>query len=189
VYFERNRYSVECRYAGRTVALRAYATRIVVVVDSLVIGEHAREFGRYKTVYNPWHYLPALEHKPGALRNGAPFKDWNLPASMTRLRERLARHSDGDRQFVEILSMVPLYGLDAVSGACATALEEEVVTSAHVVNLLHRAAQAPRPPLLQVPEALLLQHEPVADCARYDRLRVPLADPIQPCQEIPCKLN
>ena len=34
---------------------------------------------------------------------------------MTRLRERLARHPDGDRQFVEVLSMVALYGLDAVS--------------------------------------------------------------------------
>ena len=30
VAFERNRYSVECRYAGCTVGLRAYATRIVV---------------------------------------------------------------------------------------------------------------------------------------------------------------
>ena len=33
---------------------------------------------------------------------------------MTRLRERLARHADGDRQFVDILSMVALYGLEAV---------------------------------------------------------------------------
>ena len=189
VSFERNRYSVECQQAGRTVALRAYATRIVIVFDGVVIGEHARQFLRYQTIYNPWHYLPALEHKPGALRNGAPFKDWNLPASMTRLRERLARHSDGDRQFVEILSMVALYGLDAVSAACATALDEEVVSSAHVVNLLHRTAQPPRPALLQVPEALRLTHEPLADCDRYDRLRVPLLDPIHHRQDIPCKLN
>ena len=59
--------------------------------------------------------------------------------------------------------MVALYGLDAVSAACATALDEEVVSSAHVVNLLHRAAQPPRPALLQVPEALRLKHEPLAD--------------------------
>ena len=189
VSFERNRYSVECRYAGCTVTLRAYAERIVIVADGVVIGEHARRFDRYQTLYNPWHYVPALEHKPGALRNGAPFKDWNLPASMSRLRERLARHSDGDRQFVEILSMVALYGLEAVSGACATALEEAVVSSAHVVNLLHRAAQAPRPAILQVPEALVLVHEPVADCARYDRLRMALPDPIPHHPEIPCKLN
>jgi hypothetical protein len=72
---------------------------------------------------------------------------------------------------------------------CATALEEAVVSSAHVVNLLHRAAQAPRPALLQVPEALVLTHEPVADCARYDRLRVPPPDPFPHHTETLCKLN
>lgn len=189
VHFERNRYSVECAYAGRTVALRAYATQVVIVADSIVVGDHDRQFGRYKTAYNPWHYVPALEHKPGALRNGAPFKDWNLPGSMTRLRERLARHADGDRQFVEILSMVGLYGLEAVSAACADALDEEVVSSAHVVNLLHRGAQPPRPAALQVPEGLLLRHEPIADCHRYDQLRVPIPDPPHQQAETSCKLN
>src|SRR3974390_259938 len=156
VHFERNRYSVDCRYAGRTVALRAYADRIVIVVDGIAIGEHERRFTRYETIYNPWHYVPALETKPGALRNGAPFKDWDLPGAMTRVREKLAKHPDGDRQFVEILTMVALYGLDAVADACAVALEQEVVASSHVVNLLHRAAQAPPAPILQVPEALRL---------------------------------
>ena len=83
---------------------------------------------------------------------------------------RLARYSDGDRQFVDILSMVALYGLEAVSDACAVALEEQVVSSAHVVNLLHRAAAPPRLPPLQVPEALKLIVEPAANCERYNQL-------------------
>ncbi len=170
VSFERNRYSVESRYVGQMATIRAYAERIVLVCGGEIAGEHARCFERGRTIYNPWHYVEALQRKPGALRNGAPFKDWNLPASMTRLRERLARHSDGDRQFVDILSMVALYGLEAVSAACATALDEQVVTSAQVVNLLHRAAAPPRPPALQVPEALKLAVEPAANCDRYDRL-------------------
>ena len=170
VNFERNRYSVECRYVGQVATVRAYAERIVVVCAGDVIGEHPRCFDRGRTLYNPWHYVTALERKPGALRNGAPFKDWNLPATMTRLRERLAKHADGDRQFVDILSMVALYGLEAVSEACAAALDEQVVSSAHVVNLLHRAAAPQRLPALQVPEALKLSVEPAANCDRYDRL-------------------
>lgn len=192
VHFERNRYSVDCRHVGCTVALRAYADRIVILADGEVIGEHARSFERNQVAYNPWHYVSALARKPGALRNGAPFQDWNLPGAMTRLRERLVRHADGDRQFVQILSMVPLYGLDFVAAACATALDERVVTSAHVVNLLHRAAEGPRVAVLQVPEALTLREEPVADCQRYDRLLagvpvVPLSVPTQ--EEIACKPN
>jgi hypothetical protein len=170
VHFERNRYSVECRSVGQVASVHAYAERIVVICGGEIIGEHPRCFERGRTRYNPWHYVAALERKPGALRNGAPFKDWNLPAAMTRLRERLARHSDGDRQFVDILSMVAIYGLDAVTDACNAALDEQVVSSAHVVNLLHRAAQPARPPALQVPEALKLTTEPAANCDRYDRL-------------------
>jgi len=173
VNFERNRYSVECRYVGRVATVRAYAERIVVVCAGAVIAEHARRFGRNQVIYNPWHYVEALERKPGALRNGAPFKDWNLPAPMTRLRERLAKHADGDRQFVDILSMVAVYGLDAVSAACSASLEEQVAGSAHVINLLHRAHAPVRPPPLQVPEALKLTLEPAANCDRYDALLRP----------------
>ena len=56
VSFDRNRYSVECRYVGRVATVRAYAERIVVVCAGEVIGEHARRFGRSQVVYNPWHW-------------------------------------------------------------------------------------------------------------------------------------
>jgi len=173
VNFERNRYRVECRYVGQVATVRAYAERIVVMCAGNLVGEHPRSFERGRTLYNPWHYVAALERKPGALRNGAPFKDWNLPSAMTRLRERLAKHADGDRQFVEILTMAALYGLEAVTEACASALEEQVVSSAHVVNLLHRGAEAARPPILQLPEALKLSIEPAANCGRYNQLLRP----------------
>ena len=42
------------------------------------------------TVFDPWHYVPVLARKPGALRNGAPFKDWLLPSAMERIRRKLA---------------------------------------------------------------------------------------------------
>ena len=59
--------------------------------------------------------------KPGALRNGAPFKDWLLPASLERVRRKLAGARDGDRQMVDILTAVLSDGLPAVEAACADA--------------------------------------------------------------------
>ena len=44
--------------------------------------------------------------KPGALRNGAPFKDWALPPALTQVRAKLKQHADGDRQFVKVLGAV-----------------------------------------------------------------------------------
>jgi transposase len=79
VAFDRNRYSVEAGAASRVVEVRAYAERIVIRLDEVVVADHARCFGRDQYVYDPWHYVPVLARKPGALRNGAPFRDWALP--------------------------------------------------------------------------------------------------------------
>jgi hypothetical protein len=48
--------------------------------------------------------VPVLVRKPGALRNGAPFKDWALPAVIERVRQKLAGADDGNRQMVDILN-------------------------------------------------------------------------------------
>ena len=63
-----------------------HTTRIVVRCGEEVVAEHPRYFGRNRTIYDPWHYLPVLARKPGALRNGAPFQDWDLPPALARLR-------------------------------------------------------------------------------------------------------
>jgi transposase len=82
VRFDNNKYSVAASAVGRPVEIRAYADRIELRQDGRIIGEHRRCFGRDQTVFDPWHYVPVLARKPGALRNGAPFKDWILPASL-----------------------------------------------------------------------------------------------------------
>jgi transposase len=123
VRFDNNKYSVAASAIGRPVEIRAYADRIELRQDGKLVGSHERCFGRDQTVYDPWHYVPVLARKPGALRNGAPFKDWLLPASIERIRRKLARRE----------TTVPV--------------------------------------TIMTPEALRLQHAPIADCARYDTLR------------------
>src|SRR6202007_2692816 len=98
----------------------------VIRQDGRVVANHCRAFRRRATVYDPWHYVPILARKPGALRNGAPFKDWVLPASLERIRRKLAGSDDGDRQMVKILAAVLSDGLPAVEAACAQALAEGV---------------------------------------------------------------
>src|SRR6516165_3490324 len=90
VRLDNNKYSVTASALGRPVEVQAYADRIMIRQDGRVVGEHARSFGRGETIYDPWHYVPVLTRKPGALRNGAPFKDWVLPAAMERIRRKLA---------------------------------------------------------------------------------------------------
>jgi hypothetical protein len=64
---DHNRYSVDARAAGRMVLVTSYAERIVVIFNNEVVADHPRNFRRDKIIYDPWHYLPVLVRKPGAL--------------------------------------------------------------------------------------------------------------------------
>jgi DNA replication protein DnaC len=134
VRFDNNKYSVAARAVGRPVEIQAYAERIVIRQDGAILGEHVRSFGRNQTIYDPWHYVPVLARKPGALRNGAPFKDWLLPANLEHVRRRLKGSDDGDRQMVKILSAVLSDGLAAVEAACGEALAGGVHSADVVLN-------------------------------------------------------
>src|SRR6266550_3561293 len=171
VRFDNNKYSVTASAVGRPVEVHAYADRIVIRQDGRIVAEHPRSFGRGDTVYDPWHYVPVLARKPGALRNGAPFKDWVLPASMERVRRKLAGADDGNRQMVDILSAVLTDGLPAVEAACAEAIAQGVHSADVVLNILARQRDPGPPATILTPAALTLRHAPIADCARYDNLR------------------
>jgi transposase len=171
VRFDRNRYSIEARAANRPVQLRAYADRVVVRFDGEVVAEHERLFGRDRVRYDPLHYLPVLAKKPGALRNGAPFKDWELPPNLAKLRARLGRSDEADRQFVGVLAAIPEDGLEAVEEACRLALAEGLCRRDAVLNILSRSCEGAPPPALATPPTPPLRLVPAADCARYDRLR------------------
>jgi hypothetical protein len=175
VRFDRNRYSVKAKAANRPVSLRAYAGRVEIRLDGEIVANHARVFNRDQVAYDPWHYLPVLARKPGALRNGAPFKDWELPPALARVRRRLGVGDDADRQFVGILAAIMDDGLEAVETACRQALDAGPCGRDVVLNILARQREEAQPPPLDVPAALRLSLEPAADCDRYDRLRPGLA--------------
>jgi transposase len=171
VRFDNNKYSVASRAVGRPVEIQAYAERVVIRQDGAIVGDHRRRFGRGETIYDPWHYVPVLARKPGALRNGAPFKDWLLPASLERVRRKLKGSDDGDRQMVKVLSAVLSDGLVAVEAASAEALASGVHSADVILNILARRRDPGPAATILTPDTLQLRHAPLADCARYDSLR------------------
>jgi hypothetical protein len=119
--YRRNRVPPSTISAPKGMSQPRANDRIVIRQDGEVVGEHPRRFGRDQTLYDPWHYVPVLARKPGAWRNGAPFKDWVLPGALEGVRKRLIQVDDGGRQMVETLSAVTTDGLGPVEAACACA--------------------------------------------------------------------
>jgi len=171
VAIARNRYSVPCELAGHMISTRLYPERVVIVAGDAVVASHARLRDQGRTAYDWQHYVPLLQRKPGALRNGAPFAD--LPAPLQQLRRALLREPGGDRVMAQVLAIVPRAGLEAVLVAVELALEAAPpsgrVSVEHVLNVLARLNDPPVPEL--VATVLTVATPPLADPARYDRLR------------------
>ena len=192
VVVDGNRYSVPCEWVRQRVSARVYTGHIEIVggvessssLDSSTASvgptraTHARLPNRGRTAYDWQHYIPLVQRKPGALRNGAPFAE--MPSALKALSGQLLRRDGGDRIMAQVLSVVPMAGLEAILVAVELMLEGTggksgaMVSAEHVVNVISRLSAGPPPPSLMhagVPASMTLTEPPRADTARYDRLR------------------
>jgi hypothetical protein len=173
IRIDRNRYSVPAQWANQAVSVRLTATQVRMVAEGNVIAEHSRCFKRDQLICDPWHYLPILEKKPGALRHGAPFVTWELPVVIQVVRDRILKQPKGDRAFVELLLMARELnenGLETLEVACDLTLQTGIISAAIVLNEMRRLTEAARPTVLETSTPALIL-EPTADCSRYDELR------------------
>lgn len=167
VSVQRNRYSVPCELAGQMVSTRLYPNQVSVVAGDVVVACHERFTDRGQTGYDWQHYIPLVERKPGALRNGAPFAD--MPKPLNLLRLGLMRHTGGDKVMAQVLAAVPTAGLDAVLVAVELVIESGVLSAEHILNVLARLNAGPTPE--NVETSLQLKEAPQANTRRYDSLR------------------
>lgn len=167
VIYDRCRYSVPCELVGQIVSVRVYPQHLDFVAHDALVASHIRCFERKQTRYDWQHYIPLVERKPGALRNGAPFAD--MPQPLMRLRALLLKHEGGDRVMARVLGAVPRSGLEAVLVAVELVLESGNPSAEHVENVLNRLRAAAPPE--SVATHLEVSEEPIADAGRYDSLR------------------
>jgi hypothetical protein len=79
----------------------------------------------------------------------------------------------------QILSAIPVYGIEAVSVACEMALESNTASKSVVLNYLTRLTDEPDVESITVSNILKLKEEPRSDCSIYDSL----------LEDMPCCAN
>jgi len=168
VTVERNQYSVPCHLANRRATIHLYSNRVDVYTENANIACHKRLLGRDEVSYDWQHYIPLIEKKPGALRNGAPFAEMPLPLAQLQTALRRRERQQGDRIMAKVLAAVPAHGLEAVLDSVKQLLDSGVTSIEQVLNVLSRLNDLPIP--AQVETSLKLNEEPLADTARYDSL-------------------
>ena len=139
-----------------------------MVTNQQVIAEHPRHFAKNVTVFDPWHYLPILEKKPGALRHGAPFAQ--LPAAINSVRQHMLRQEGGDAAFVELLLTGRELGVEVLEVACELAISEQSIYCSIIINTMRRLTEVQRPAPLDASTDQSLRIAPHSDYSRYDYL-------------------
>lgn len=174
VNYNRNKYSVPASFANRRVSLHIYPDKLEFIAEGQKIAEHVRVFLPNRDVpsqviYDWQHYLLVAQRKPGALRNGAPFQ--TMPESFKHLQSILMQRSHGDKDMVEILSLVLHHTEADVEQAVKMALAVSQPSKQHVINCLYRILNPTPPKNVPVVTGLRLLTEPTSDTSRYDNLR------------------
>jgi transposase len=174
VEYDGNRYSVPANRPEANLVVRAYAFRVDILYLNDVIASHARCYGKNQDVYDPLHYLPLLEQRPGAFQHAKPLRRWRAtwPPVYERLLAGLQTEGDGIREFVRILRLHQEYPPKLVEAAVTQALEYGCL---HLDGVRLCLRQSMRPEMA-VPTLDLTQHPQLGtaielpDLRRYEQL-------------------
>jgi hypothetical protein len=143
VVLETNRYSVPVDRAYRNLVLKAYPFRVDILHLDKVLASHRRCYDREQDIFDPLHYLPLLEQRPGAFEHAKPIRRWRKewPPVYERFLERLQEqglNGQGIREFVRVLKLHRDHPAGLVEQAVKQALEYGCIRADGVELCLHQ---------------------------------------------------
>ena len=180
VIFETNRYSVPVGAGRRVLTLRVYTFRLEILHEGEVLASHERCYGQAQDIFDPLHYLPLLESRPGAFDYAKPLRAWRAEWSpvyeqaLAQLRS-LWPDGRGVREFVQILRLHQDHPPRLIEQALSAALAFGCVHYEGVrlcLNQLLLPQQLPLPLALEGTPLAQLQHSgtQAVDLQAYDLL-------------------
>ena len=180
VVIDTNRYSVPTDKALAELVAKIYPFQVKIFRPDQKepIAEHSRCYGHKQDVFDPLHYLPLLQQRPGAFQHAKPIRRWReeWPPVYERLLARLQNQwpdGQGIRQFIQVLNLHQDHPAQLVEQAIDQAL---AYNCAHAdgVELCLRQLLQPEPilPALDLSDhprlAVIGQQELDLNC--YDQL-------------------
>ena len=113
VRFDRNDYSVPVRFLRKTVTVKGYANKVVIICDRDTAITYDRLMGQGETAYRLEHYIDLLEQKPRSVFQAKPVRQ-TVKKELLDLGRVLP---GGNKDMVRILRMCVDYGEDRVISA------------------------------------------------------------------------
>ena len=156
VVVETNRYSVPTDKGVKKLAVKLYPFRVEIYRpgEKEALAVHPRSYGHKQDIFDPLHYLPLLEKRPGALGYAKPIREWRKewPAVYEILLSRLQTHypdGAGVREFIRILGLHQTHRAELIELAVEQSLQ---FNCAHAdgVELCLRQIEHPSPEMSEL---------------------------------------
>lgn len=167
VSFETNRYSVPVAHAHKRVVLKAFVDRVVIVLGDQVIATHPRCYDRQQEIFDPLHYIPLLEKRPGAFLHAKPLRRWGWAPLLDQFHAKLKEYvpeGRGTREFIKVLGLHREYSAETIEVAVGLALEYRAFGYDALKNILSQLHAPPE------------NHRPLEMCGREHLLEVVVGD-------------
>jgi hypothetical protein len=155
--FDTNRYSLPVRHGRREVTVKAYAFHLDIFDRTTLLARHPRCYGHEQDIFDPLHYLPLLEQRPGAFDHAKPLRRWRegWPESyhqMLAIVRKTWPDGHGVQEFVRILALHQDYPAEEVQAAIELALTYGCTHLDGVLHCLQHPRSVPENPQ-ETPEA------------------------------------
>jgi len=147
VRFDTNQYSVPRRWAFEAVTVKAYPFHIRIVACDVQIAYHRRCYERNQQILNPLHYLAVLGRRPAALHHSEVFRNWQLPACFTALRQKFETRLGpftAARHYIRILQLLAEHPLKRIQKAVELCLAHSAINADMIIHKVNRLAQQKR---------------------------------------------
>ena len=140
----RNRYSVPAGFRDKAVTLELGLDDVRIIHDNKLIASHRREFLRDRWVINPWHYLEALQRKPGAFHSSRILSEmensWDpVVKKIYDLQVKKYGEIDGTKEFISTLLCFKDRSYEDMIAVLELSLEQKTVNK-ETVALIAEAA-------------------------------------------------
>ena len=111
---------------------------MVISCGTEVIARNPRSYERDDSVYDPIHYLPPLERKPGVRDQAAPLQGWEFPDEFGTLRRLLESRVGrrGKREYMQVLRLLETFSQEEVHAAIRDAIRLGAVSLDAVKHLV-----------------------------------------------------
>ena len=114
-----NHYSVPSSYVGKQVVVKIYPFEVQISYQDQLIATHSRLLGKHDEALNPYHYLPLLAKKPGAIEDAKFMQDWHLPPIFEtyykQLQARSCSKNTGTKEYIKILQLTEGHGIHKIA--------------------------------------------------------------------------